>query len=349
MVDAKCDYKIPFMYRKLMTLDEQAQVIRSFKNFDKSGDGNVDSKEFNDLLKDMGRKDVPQDKIDAMFQKYDKDQNGVLSFEEYIQMCIEIGEGRKHFGNQDSKHADAVKQETADGGFHTFKHEERNTFARLFNNAMKDDEYVGERFPIDPESDDLWHVMFDGMVLIRALCKIDPDAVDMRTVNMGKNGVPNTFETIQNIDLGLAAAKGKIKLIGIDATAFLEKKPHLLLGIVFQLARMLATQKIDLKDCPELFRLLEEGEELGDLLKLPPEQILVRWINYHLRAADKADRQIKGLGNELKDSQVMMYVLNQLDKENCPLTHLDEADLTKRGQEMLNNSSKMGVADVISA
>lgn len=58
MVDAKTTYKIPFMYAKLMTLDEQAQVIRSFKNFDKSGDGNVDSAEFKDLLKDMGRKDV---------------------------------------------------------------------------------------------------------------------------------------------------------------------------------------------------------------------------------------------------------------------------------------------------
>lgn len=112
---------------------------------------------------------------------------------------------------------------------------------------------------------------------------------------------------------------------------------------------MLATDKIDLKDCPELFRLLEEGEELGDLLKLPPEHILIRWINYHLRAADKADRQIKNLGKDLQDSQVMMYVLNQLDKQNCPLDHLDEADRTKRAQEMLNNSSKMGVADVISA
>ena len=65
------------------------------------------------------------------------------------------------------------------------------------------------------------------------------------------------------------------------------------------MARLLAVQKIDLKDCPELYRLLEEGEEIGDLLKLPPEHILIRWINYHLRAADKADRQIKNLGSDL--------------------------------------------------
>lgn len=101
----------------------------------------------------------------------------------------------------------------------------------MFNLVLDNDEYVGERFPINPESDDLWHVMSDGMVLIRMLNQIDPDSVDMRTVNKGKNGVCNIFEVRQNINLGLTAAKGKIKLVGVDATVFLEKKPHMLLGV----------------------------------------------------------------------------------------------------------------------
>jgi len=72
----------------------------------------------------------------------------------------------------------------------------------------------------------------------------------------------------------------------------------MLLGICFQLARLVAVNKIDLKDCPELFRLLEDGEELADLLKLPPEHILIRWINYHLRKAGQ-ERQISNLGKDL--------------------------------------------------
>lgn len=171
----------------------------------------------------------------------------------------------------------------------------------------------------------------------------------MRAVNKGKNGVVNTFETLQNIDYGIAAAKGRIKMPGIDATAFLEKKPHLLLGVTFQLARLLAVQKIDLKDCPELYRLLEDGETLEDLMKMPPEHILIRWINYHLRAAGKPERQVKNLGSDLQDSQVMYYVLNQLDKQNCPLTHIDEADKLKRAEKMFDNSRAMGVADVVTA
>jgi len=72
--------------------------------------------------------------------------------------------------------------------------EERNTIARLWNNILDGDEHVKERFPIEPESDELWHVMSDGMVMIRILNTIDKDAVDMRTVNKGKNGVCNIFE-----------------------------------------------------------------------------------------------------------------------------------------------------------
>lgn len=74
-----------------------------------------------------------------------------------------------------------------------------------------------------------------------------------------------------------------IKLVGTDASTFLERKPHMLLGICWQLARLVAVKKIELNDCPELFRLLKDGEEIGDLKKLPPEEILVRWINYHCR------------------------------------------------------------------
>lgn len=36
MVDAKPTYDIPYMYRKLMTPEEQTAAIRSFKNFDSS-------------------------------------------------------------------------------------------------------------------------------------------------------------------------------------------------------------------------------------------------------------------------------------------------------------------------
>jgi plastin-1 len=177
----------------------------------------------------------------------------------------------------------------------------------LWNKYLEDDEYVKDRFPMVAESDDLFHVMEDGLVLIRLLNEIEKDSIDMRTVNLGSNlGI---FKVRENINLALTAAKGKIKLVGIDATAFLDKKPHLILAVCWQIARNLQTAHIQLKDCPEIMRLAKDGEELSDLLKVPPEDILIRWINFHLKAAGQ-NRVVTNLGKDLKDCEALFYVLN---------------------------------------
>jgi hypothetical protein len=45
-------------------------------------------------------------------------------------------------------------------------------------------------------------------------------------------------------------------------------------------------------------RLAEEGEDLAALNKLPPEKILIRWINFHLKKAGQ-DRRVENLGKDL--------------------------------------------------
>jgi hypothetical protein len=73
-----------------------------------------------------------------------------------------------------------------------------------------------------------------------------------------------------------------------------------------------------LKDTPELIRLCEEGEELKDLQKLKAEEILIRWINYHLMKNGQ-ERRVKNLGGDLTDSFALTHVLNRLDKGQCSL------------------------------
>ena len=58
-----------------------------------------------------------------------------------------------------------------------------------------------------------------------------------------------------------------------------------MLGILWQLVRILSMKTITLAECPEIYRLLNDGEELSDLQKLKAEDILIRWLNFHLRAA----------------------------------------------------------------
>jgi len=43
--------------------------------------------------------------------------------------------------------------------------------------------------------------------------------------------------------------------------------------------------RINLAEKPELIRLTKPGEDVGELLREPPTQLLIRWINHHTRNA----------------------------------------------------------------
>ena len=68
---------------------------------------------------------------------------------------------------------------------------------------------------------------------------------------------------------------------------------------------------INLVQHKELVALLDEGETLDDLMLLSPEQILVRWVNYHLNRAG-CGRQISNFTSDIKDSFAYVHLLNQI-------------------------------------
>ena len=82
-------------------------------------------------------------------------------------------------------------------------------------------------------------------------------------------------------------------------------------------------------------------------MKLPPETILIRWVNYHL-AKNGQDRRIKNLGKDTADSFAMYHVLNRLDSSQCTLQGIDNSDLVARADNMIDNSKKIGVPEITS-
>ena len=235
----------------------------------------------------------------------------------------------------------AGKAVTGQGGSKTvYLDEEVSSFTRVINKELKDidDPEIKKRLPIDPDTDDLFNSMFDGIIGLYLLKKYDDDLIDLRTVNKGSN--LNIYKTRENLNYFFAACSGIIRVIGIDAQTFLDRTPHLMLAIIWQIVRLLSVKDINLRDCNQIYLLLKDGEDVADLLKLPAEEILKRWMNYHLAKAGQ--EPINNLGKDLADSTKLLYVLNQVAPADCPLdAGLAEQDLTERAGIMIANSKNI--------
>jgi plastin-2 len=106
--------------------------------------------------------------------------------------------------------------------------------------------------------------------------------------------------------------------------------------------------------------LLEEGETLQDLLALPAEQLLIRWVNYHLKQAGTqsftrrfskplhlltagTNRTISNFSGDIKDSECYTILLKQIAPQELGIdtSPLRETDHLKRAEAMLDNAEKM--------
>lgn len=84
-----------------------------------------------------------------------------------------------------------------------------------------------------------------------------------------------------------------------------------------------------MKDCHELVRLAKEDEDLTELAKKKPEELLVRWINFHLKAAGQ-DFTVANLGKDLVDCKAMYYVAQQLTGGKANMDQMENEDTTER-------------------
>jgi plastin-1 len=166
----------------------------------------------------------------------------------------------------------------------------------------------------------------------------------MRVVNV-KDGLTQ-FPAMENLNLVVNSAKAiGCSIVNIGAGDIWDMIEHLILGVIWQVIRIGLMNQINLKSHPELYRLLEPGEDIKTFLNLPPEKILLRWVNYHLKNAG-SDKRIHNFSGDIKDSEAYTILLNQLDKK-CDLAPLKEKDVNKRAEGVLNNARKINCAKFV--
>jgi plastin-1 len=247
-----------------------------------------------------------------------------------------------------TKTGQEVVEKTSGGYKHTYAIEERECFSRVINQSLKDDEDCKEMLPIDPETEDLFKAVDDGIIFCKLVNIAQPGTVDERVLNIKKN--KTVFHIKENLRLALNSIKGiGCKVIGVDDELIMKHTENVILGLLWQIIKIILVKDINLKHVPELIRLVDEDkdEEFADLLKLPPEEILVRWVNYHLKKGG-SDRRIDKIGKQMSDSIVYATVLNQLDSDCIDLAKVkSEDDVNKRAKMIIDAAHKFGISPLI--
>ena len=172
---------------------------------------------------------------------------------------------------------------------HTINEDERTEFTRHINAVLAGDADIGSRLPFPTDTFEMFDECKDGLVLAKLINDSVPDTIDERVLNRPGKKIKtlNAFHMTENNNIVIESAKGiGCSVVNIGSGDIIEVREHLILGLIWQVIRRGLLNKIDIKLHPELYRLLEDDETLEQFLRLPPEQILLRWVNYHLKAAN---------------------------------------------------------------
>lgn len=148
---------------------------------------------------------------------------------------------------------------------------------------------------------------------------------------------------LENLTLAVTSSQAiGCNIVNIDAHNLSKGRPHLVLGLLWQIIRIGLFNQITLEHCPGLTSLLEEHEKIDDLLKLSPEAILLRWVNYHLQRAG-VSRRCTNFQGDITDSEIYTHLLKQIAPAECEVTTeaLYEQNLTNRAEIMLQQAAKL--------
>ncbi|KAF0551543.1 Fimbrin [Gigaspora margarita] len=316
-------------------------LIARFNKIDLDGNGALEQKEVVKALQDMGESNS-YDEIRASLKEISLSSTGKVEMDEFVELVAKLREGRNKSAFAVNKHKITVHGSSQNVS-HTINEDERTEFTRHINQALSGDPDVKDKIPIDTNTMQLFDECKDGLILAKLINDSVPDTIDERVLNIPNKGKKiNKFQMTENNNLVIFSAKGiGCNVVNIGSVDLIEGREHLILGLIWQIIKIGLLNKIDIKHHPELYRLLEDDETLEQLLKLPPDQILLRWFNYHLKAA-KWNRRVGNFSKDISDGENYTILLNQLSPDLCSRDPLKEPDLFERAEKVLQNAEKLG-------
>ncbi|XP_076828784.1 plastin-1 isoform X2 [Brachyhypopomus gauderio] len=335
--------------------EDLEELREAFDRIDIDNSGFVSDFELQELFREA-RFSLPGYKVREIAEKFiagDTNKDEKISFEEFVAIYQDLRskEVRETFRKTISRR-DGIRSFggtsgiSSEGTQHSYADEEKVAFVNWINKALANDPDCKHLIPMDPSNDSLFKSVKDGILLCKMINLSQNDTIDERVINTKK---PTMFTMTENLMLALNSASAiGCTVVNIDAHDMMAGTPHLVLGLLWQIIKIGLFADIEISRNEALIALLGESEELDHLLAMSPEELLLRWVNYHLDAAGW--NQIRNFSEDIKDSRAYFHLLDQIspkgdEDDQIPIaidmSGITERDDEKRAELMLRQAARL--------
>ncbi|XP_047059475.1 fimbrin-2-like [Lolium rigidum] len=224
---------------------------------------------------------------------------------------------------------------------HTISESEKASYVAHINAYLAEDPFLKKALPVNPATDQLFHLTKDGVLLCKLVNLAVPGTIDERAINTKR--LLNLWEKNENHTLCLNSAKAiGCTVVNIGTQDLAEGRPHLILGLISQIIKIQLLADVNLKSTPQLVELVEDSEEMEELMSLSPEKILLRWMNFQLKKGG-FQRTVTNFSSDTKDSEAYACLLNVLAPEcSAKPSPMSVKDLIHRARLVLEHADRMG-------
>ncbi|KAK8711754.1 hypothetical protein V6N13_147021 [Hibiscus sabdariffa] len=273
--------------------------------------------------------------------------NDEVDFEFFLKVYLKLHAHASSRTGSPAKNSSAFLKAATTTLLHTISESEKASYVAHINNYLAQDGFLSKYLPIEPSSNDLFEIVKDGVLLCKLINVAVPGTIDERAINTKR--LLNPWERNENHTLCLNSAKAiGCTVVNIGTQDFIEGRRHLVLGLISQIIKIQLLADLNLKKTPQLVELVDDSKDVEELMSLPPEKILLRWMNFQLKKSPYK-KIVSNFSTDVKDAEAYAHLLNVLAPEHSNPSTLAVKDPFQRAKSVLEHADRMGCKRYLTA